>query len=152
MNTTETEKAFYTFKKGGIHPPDNKHYSNTVAVQNAPLPELFVVPLSQHLGSPAEAVVAAGDTVKYGDLLGKSSSFISANIHSPCAGVVKEFTEVFLPHGGKSRAVVIEHDGTAPPDYPETDDWKSLDKQALAQMIADYGIVGMGGATFPAQM
>ncbi len=152
MNTKQSEKAFYTFSKGGIHPRDNKHYSNTVAVREAPLPELFVVPLSQHLGSPAEAVVAVGDTVKYGDLLGKSSGFISANVHSPCAGEVKEFTEVFLPHGGRAKAVVIAHDGTAPPEYPETDQWKSLDNQAILKMISDYGIVGMGGATFPAHV
>ncbi|ORC34430.1 electron transport complex subunit RsxC [Marispirochaeta aestuarii] len=152
MKTINENKTVFTFTRGGIHPPDNKHYSEGIAITDAPVPELFIVPLSQHLGSPAEPVVEAGDTVAYGDLLAKSSGFISANIHSPCAGEVKEFTEIFLPHGGRSKAVVIASDGSAPPDFPETDDWKSMGKEDILKAIADYGIVGMGGATFPAHV
>ena len=152
MKTINENKTVFTFTRGGIHPPDNKHYSEGIAITDAPVPELFIVPLSQHLGSPAEPVVEAGDTVAYGDLLAKSSGFISANIHSPCAGEVKEFTEIFLPHGGRSKAVVIASDGSNPPDFPETDDWKSMGKEDILKAIADYGIVGMGGATFPAHV
>jgi H+/Na+-translocating ferredoxin:NAD+ oxidoreductase subunit C len=152
MNTTHSKQAAFTFRKGGVHPPENKHFTESLAVIEAPVPDTFVVPLSQHLGSPAEAVVAPGDMVAVGDLLGKSTGFISANVHSPCAGEVKEFTEIFLPHGGRSKAVVIASDGSALPDFPESDEWKSLDKTSLLKMIADYGIVGMGGATFPAHV
>ena len=152
MNTTQSEQSAYTFKKGGIHPSDKKAYSNNIAVQEAPVPENFIVPLSQHLGAPAEAVVAVGDTVGYGDLLGKAAGFISANVHSPCAGEVKEFTEVFLPHGGKSKAVVIASDGSAPPEFAESDEWKGMSREDLVKMVAEYGIVGMGGATFPANV
>lgn len=152
MKTSTAQKSVFTFRKGGIHPPENKHYSESVPVAAAPLPETFVVPLSQHLGSPSEAVVEVGAKVAYGELLAKSSGFISANIHSPCSGEVKEFTDIFLPHGGRAKAVVIESDGSDAPEYPENDGWKSMDARAIADLIAAKGIVGMGGATFPAHV
>ena len=152
MKTKDAHQAGYTFKKGGVHPPGNKKRSSGLEVRTAPRPETFVVPLSQHLGSPAEAVVAPGDTVALGDLIGKSSGFISANIHSPCSGEVTEIRTVFLPHGGRSQAVVIAADGTPGREFTESDEWKSRDKEALIKMIAEYGIVGMGGATFPSHV
>jgi electron transport complex protein RnfC len=71
-----------TFKLGGVHPPENK-VSAGAAIQHLPLPDKLFVPLSQHLGTPAKAIVNRGDDVKTGQLIAKSVGFISANIHSP---------------------------------------------------------------------
>lgn len=46
--------------------------------------------LSQHLGAPAEPVVAVGDKVKKGDLIAKAKDgALSVNIHASIDGVVK---------------------------------------------------------------
>ena len=39
---------------GGLHPPDNKKWSAHKAIETCPLPEELVIPLSQHIGAPAE--------------------------------------------------------------------------------------------------
>ncbi len=52
-----------TFKLGGVHPPENK-ISAGAAIQHLPLPDKLFVPLSQHLGTPAKAIVNRGDDVK----------------------------------------------------------------------------------------
>jgi electron transport complex protein RnfC len=51
-----------TFKLGGVHPPENK-VSAGAAIQHLPLPDKLFVPLSQHLGTPAKAIVNRGDDV-----------------------------------------------------------------------------------------
>lgn len=53
-------------------------------------PEEVIVPMSQHIGKPAQPVVKAGDTVKAGDLIGAAQEGLSAQIHTGFAGTVKE--------------------------------------------------------------
>jgi Na+-translocating ferredoxin:NAD+ oxidoreductase RnfC subunit len=56
--------------------------------------------LSQHIGVPARPVVAVGDTVKMGDLVGKiPEGSLGAPIHASIDGVVKAVT---------NEAIVIE--------------------------------------------
>lgn len=143
-----------TFKKGGIHPPDRKHLTNAKAVKNGMIAPEMVIPLSQHLGSPAECLVEPGDRVHEGMLIGKSSSFISAQIHSSVPGVVKEIRQIYLPNGMATQAVVIEVEGEFAPllDEEKKRDWRKLSKDYILDEIADKGVVGMGGATFPAHV
>ncbi|MDR2472971.1 MAG: electron transporter RnfC, partial [Tannerella sp.] len=70
-----------TFRIGGIHPPANKFSAGQPILAIAP-PTNVVIPLSQHIGAPAQACVQKGDKVLVGTLLGKSGGFVSANIHS----------------------------------------------------------------------
>ena len=46
------------------------------------------LPLSQHLGAPAQAVVKVGDSVQKGDLIGKipAGAAVSANLHASISG------------------------------------------------------------------
>lgn len=67
-----------TFRIGGVHPPENK-LSAGQAIIAADLPKQAVVMLSQHIGAPAQAVVAKGDKVKVGTLLAQAGGFVSAN-------------------------------------------------------------------------
>ncbi len=47
------------------------------------------IPLSQHIGAPAEPIVKAGDTVKKGDLIAKiQEGKLGANIHASIDGEV----------------------------------------------------------------
>ncbi len=141
-----------TFRIGGIHPPENK-LSAEQPIQTAALPATVVIPLGQHLGAPASAVVAKGDKVKVGTLIGKAEGFISANVHSSVSGTVSKTGEMTDGAGISRPAVFIDVEGDeweADIDESETIIEKcSLSSKEITDKIATAGIVGMGGATFP---
>lgn len=147
-------KGLKTFNRGGVHPPGKKYLSEHKPVKNAVISDLSVVAMSQHLGSPSEPVVNPGDTVREGMLIGKSTGFISGNIHSPVPGTVKEITDIYLPNGNVSKAVVIEMEGEFDrlgKEAVETS-WEHFSGKELIEIINSNGIVGLGGATFPANV
>ena len=74
-----------TFRIGGIHPPENK-LSAGKKIEVLATPKQVIIPLGQHIGAPAVAVVKKGDMVKVGTLLAKAGGFVSANIHSSVSG------------------------------------------------------------------
>lgn len=141
-----------TFKLGGVHPPENK-LSEKAPIEVLPLPVMVSIPLAQHLGAPASPVVAKGDKVKVGQLIGKASGFISANIHSSVSGTVAKIDDMPDTSGYRKKSVVINVEGD---EWDESIDLSSerkrecpLTPQEIIAKINEKGIVGMGGATFP---
>ena len=142
---------------GGIHPQENKYQSTQTAIAYLPLPAQLVVPIGQHIGAPAEVIVAVGDSVFKGQLIAQPKGFVSAAIHAPTSGKVVAIEERELPHssGLQGTCVIIDCDGQdqwleeiangskAIADYLEADN------DILVQRIRDCGITGMGGAGFP---
>ena len=51
------------------------------------------IPLSQHIGAAAKAVVKKGQQVKRYDLIGHSDEKISARVHASIDGLVKEVND-----------------------------------------------------------
>jgi len=99
-----------TFPQGGVHPSDHKLSSQKkTLILN--LPKVVKIPLSQHLGAPAIAMVKKGDQVKVGTLLAKSGGFISANIHSSVSGTVAMISESTDTSGYLKEMVVINVEG-----------------------------------------
>jgi len=147
-------KNLKTFPKGGVHPPDRKALAAGSAIRSAAIPPICIVPLSQHLGKPAQCTVSPGDTVQPGTVVGTSTGFISAVVHAPVGGTVKELRTIHLPNGQKTEALVIETDTEtgAELDYRPSDEWRNLGEAELTERIAACGIVGLGGATFPAHV
>ena len=141
-----TQIRFY----GGIHPSEGK-VSNKEDIIDAPLQELYTVPLQQHIGAPAKMVVQKGDHVLRGQLLGEPGGFVSAAVHSPTSGTVKDVTTCLGPAGATLPAVLIESDGEdkAADPLPPFENWQDADPAALKARVGEAGIVGMGGATFP---
>lgn len=139
-------KKFY----GGVHPQENK-ISSSMAIVEAPLLPKYVVPLAMHIGAPAKSLVQPGQTVLKGQRIGEPGGFVSAAIHAPTSGTVKEITTCLSVMGTQIPAVVIESDGNDTPcnDLAPIVDWKNADPAILKQRVADAGIVGMGGAAFP---
>ncbi|NLK14524.1 MAG: electron transport complex subunit RsxC, partial [Spirochaetales bacterium] len=88
--------AVPTFRKGGVHPPDQKVFSREQGIVRLPLPSELVVALSQHMGAPAKPLKAKGDTVERGEKIGESVGFISADVHSPVNGTIREIRTVML--------------------------------------------------------
>ena len=52
--------------RGGIHPEYRKELTSEKAIEALPLPAALYIPLQQHIGAPAEVLVAEGDLVKKG--------------------------------------------------------------------------------------
>lgn len=135
---------------GGIHPSEDK-VARQSPIRQAPLLPLYTVPLSMHIGAPAKPEVAAGDTVKRGQLLASPAGFVSAAVHAPTSGKIKSIGFCTGPAGTQLPCMVLEADGedTAAEMLPPISDWQEADPAVLRQRVADAGIVGMGGAAFP---
>lgn len=140
-----------TFPLGGIHPVERKSATRNKPSANAIIPARCIVPLQQHIGAPAEALVAKGDQVGEGMLIGRAKGFVSANVHAPVPGTVKEIRSIYLPNGVRTDAVIIELEGEFDrlgKSSPRRD-WSALSGTQIMDLIRENGIVGMGGATFP---
>lgn len=141
-----------TFKKGGVHPPENK-LTAAKKIEVLTLPKSVFVPIAQHIGAPATPVVNKGDVVKTGQVIAQSSSFVSTNIHSPVSGKVKKVDFSADSSGYPKQGIFIDVEGD---EWLETIDRSeilqkecSLDGPGIIKKIQDAGIVGLGGATFP---
>lgn len=144
-----------TFNLGGIHPPENKRSAN-VAIKALDIPQEVTIPLGQHIGAPAKAIVKKGDQVVVGQMIAEPSGFISAAVHSSVSGTVKKIDKVLNGSGFKRDAIIITVEG---------DEWDasidktdalikecSLDSKEIVEKVKNSGIVGLGGATFPANV
>ncbi len=145
-------KGLKTFEIGGVHPPENKLTAH-MAIQTLSPPKQVAIPVSQHIGKPAELVVERGAEVKVGTLLAKAAGFISAPVHSSVSGKVKKIDTVVDAQGYRRQAVLITVDGDEwEPEIDATDELRedvSATAQEIVKAIADAGVVGAGGATFP---
>ena len=137
---------------GGVHPQENK-LSRGKAIEVLPLPEVVQIPLGQHIGAPATAIVAKGDKVLTGQKIAEATGFMSANIHSPISGTVESVDMQINGQGLRQMMITIKREGD---EWVETIDRSTeikracdLDGAAIIAKIKEAGIVGMGGATFP---
>ena len=141
-----------TFKLGGVHPAENK-LSAKEAIKVLGLPKTVYIPTAQHIGAPSTPVVNKGDIVKVGQVIAKSSGFVSANIHSSVSGKVKKIDAIPDSSGYPKNGIVIDVEG---------DEWMEgidqteelvknfdLTSEEIVAKILENGIVGLGGATFP---
>ena len=139
--------------KGGIHPNDGKSLAKDKAIVEILPKGDLVYPLSQHIGAPASPIVKVGDQVLKGQKIAEAGGFVSAPVYSSVSGKVKAIAPNFTPTGGKVNSIVIENDG----EYTEaeklaTKPLEELTKEEILNLIADAGIVGMGGAGFPTRV
>jgi Na+-translocating ferredoxin:NAD+ oxidoreductase subunit C len=77
-----------TFKPGGVHLHDNKHFCAQKAIETMPEPQYVVIPLSQHIGVPAKALVKKGDKVSMGQMIGEAQGAFSVPVHASVSGEV----------------------------------------------------------------
>jgi Na+-translocating ferredoxin:NAD+ oxidoreductase subunit C len=140
-----------TFSRG-VHPAHRKEATERKQIEDAPLPELIVLPLQQHAGVICRALVKAGDTVKAGQKIADTDSPVAAPIHSPVSGAVKAVEE--RPHhsGLKLPSVVIVPDGSQEQVEPAGPPTARPTAEDIRRLVREAGIVGLGGAGFPTQI
>ncbi len=133
-------------KPYGIIDPDF-----STPIWQASLPPEAVVPLLQHQGAEASAMVRIGDEVREGLLIGKAAEKGGAGVHSPIPGVVQGIIEISLPDGQKCQAVSVKLKGQF--DYlgkqKEEGDWKSLSPLGIIDLVSEKGLVHMDSFTEP---
>jgi len=137
---------------GGIHPAEHKELSNQLPVQPAPLPKRLILPLSQHLGAPAEPCVSVGERVRKGQLLAAANGLVSVPVHAPTSGTISAIGPQPFPHvsGLPAPAIVLDSDGLEQwTTLQPCPDYRQLDATALLEKIRQAGISGLGGAGFP---
>lgn len=136
--------------RGGVK-VDHRKNTAELEIVDMPTPKQVILPMSQHIGAPCTPTVKVGDTVSVGQIIGDSDKFISAPIHASVSGTVKAIGNVALPNGAVVQGVTIESDG----EMRIHEDIKPPKVDTLEEFIKairDSGLVGLGGAGFPAHV
>lgn len=138
---------------GGLHPHEGKGGKAVTAglpIVKAPLPSRVAIPLQQHIGAPCKPLVAKGDYVKVGQMIGEPVGPMSAAVHASVSGTVVDCQPCIMANGMQQLSVIIDND--------HKDEWvertpvanpEAMTVQQLSDLARQMGIVGLGGATFP---
>jgi Na+-translocating ferredoxin:NAD+ oxidoreductase subunit C len=144
---------------GGTHPPQSKNLTCESRIQSGPAVKQVAIMLSQHTGAICRPTVKKADLVQAGQKIGDSDAFVSAPVHSPISGKVKEISLQSHPVLGRSPAVIIEANAENNPlKEPASSKFTSSfneEKYSVEQIctaIREGGLVGMGGAGFPTRV
>ncbi len=131
----------------GVKVPHRKNTSGSPP-ERLPIPETVSIPMSMHIGAPAEPVVKPGDVVRVGQMIARAGGFVSSPVFASVSGKVKRIDDVMGSNGRFMKSIVIESDGrqeiwegVVPPEVN--------DYQSFINAVRDSGVVGLGGAGFP---
>ena len=136
--------------RGGVKVDHQKNTAETEVVR-IPEPQKVVLPMQQHIGAPCTPTVKVGDTVAIGQVIGDSDKFVSAPIHASVSGKVSAIGNVKLPNGAVVQGVTIESDGERRL-YDGIEPPKADTKEEFLKAVRASGLVGLGGAGFPAHV
>ena len=126
---------------GGIHPPDEKHYSASAAISALPTPERVIIHLSQHIGAVSSPTVKVGDSVLRGQVVAVPAGFVSLTQHASISGKVTKIGKFMHPTGIMSMGIEITSDGqNQSVDMPDDTDFMSLDVSVLKARVSASGI------------
>ncbi len=116
-----------------------------------PAPKEILIPTAQNIGAPSVPTVKVGDKVFVGTKICEAGGYVGAPIHSSVSGTVKKMTSLLLSGGKEVPAILIESDGEMTPDENITPPrLESFDDFSAA--VRESGLVGLGGAGFPASV
>ncbi len=137
----------------GVHPSDHKQGTENLTIEHMPFVSRYVLPLAQG-GKPAVPVVRRGQGVRRGERLAAADGFVSTDLHSPVDGQVLGFERQRHPNGELVPCVELQADPfSAQQVLPHaTVDPDMLGVDAFVAHVQRGGIVGLGGAAFPAHV
>ncbi|MBI5918548.1 MAG: electron transport complex subunit RsxC [Nitrosomonadales bacterium] len=141
--------------RGGVHPEGRKQLAAEHGIRSLPLPAELFIPLQQHIGAPATPVVKVGERVLKGQLLAAAQGAVSAPVHAPTSGTITALGDHVAPHpsGLPVPTITLTSDGAE--QWLEAAGCATpleLAAEEIAAQVAAAGIVGLGGATFPAAL
>ncbi len=137
--------------RNGVHPPESKGLTAGLPIRRLPFPAEVIIPLGQHIGAPAKAIVRPGDRVERGDKVAEAQGFVSVPHHASATGTVAEISRFPHPNGTYSQAIRIEVDPYSAQQARARSivDWETLSVDEIVATVQDAGVVGLGGAAFP---
>lgn len=141
--------SLLTFPKGGVHPPESKAHTASLAIERMPAPDELEIILGQHIGAPCLPMVKKRDVVTEGAVIGDVAKGLGTTLHSPVAGTVKDIGMSAHPLRGKAPSITITVDHAAAPASYQPHPWQELSAADLLAKVRDAGVVGIGGAGFP---
>ncbi len=137
---------------GGLRLPAHKEQSTSVPLKVAPIPSQLYLPITQHVGEPAQPIVSTGDRVLKGQTIAEPDGEMGAPVHASSSGTIVGIEQwpVSGRYGDTAPCIVIDCDGKDEA-MPRTTvaDYRALDPAEVLLRILDGGIVGLGGAVFP---
>ena len=135
----------------GIHPPEYKEQTREQPLKRLPFAPRFIIPLAQHLGAPAKALVTPGQEVVRGEPIAEADGYMSVPMHSPVTGTVEAVALMPTARGPKSEAVIIRpFEGSSQEVlYGGWLDMEQLAEEDIVREVQACGMVGLGGAGFP---
>ncbi len=136
--------------RGGVR---LNHQKNTAELETVvmPAPDTVYIPMSQHIGAPCNPTVKKGDTVFVGTLIGEPGGFVSAPVHSSVSGTVSDVKDLTIGNGTLQKYVIINSDGKMEKD-PYLKPFSVENHADLVEAAKQCGLVGLGGAGFPAHI
>jgi H+/Na+-translocating ferredoxin:NAD+ oxidoreductase subunit C len=135
--------------RGGVHPDEHKNLTEDSPLETMRNPKRIILPLSQHIGKQAKALVAKKDIVNTGCMIAEPDGFVSAPIHSSVSGTVKQIQKEPNASGTPKESIII--DASEENDfiiYPKLDP-RTITAEEIWERVKIAGIVGQGGAAFP---
>ena len=138
--------------KGGIHPKEHKEMSNSCPITQAfPSSKMVTIPVTMG-GAPNTPVVKVGDIVKKGQKIADGTGFMNCPVHASVAGTVKKIQNCLVTANMEVPCIVIAADENGESEFMEALDPFTCEREAALERIREAGIVGMGGASFPAHV
>ena len=141
--------AIKTFKHG-IHPPESKTTAQ-MPIRRAPFAPALILPLSQHIGAPARAIVREGQEVSRGEKIAEPGGFVSVPYHAPVSGMIRRVGLVPVGTGKMVNGIYLEsHPGSGQQAVNGPGlDAASATAEEIVRAVRDCGMTGLGGAGFP---
>ncbi|MCF8238447.1 MAG: electron transport complex subunit RsxC [Saprospiraceae bacterium] len=145
--------ALLTFPHG-VHPREYKELSCAGPIERMPFVDTYTLPLGQHIGAPSRPIVQVGQQVQRGELIAEPVGFVSVGLHSPVDGTVTAIELVDHLNGQLVQGIRIQTDRFSPQQFQQKPpaDLDQMDHDQFIKGIQTAGIVGMGGAAFPAHV
>jgi len=151
-----------TFARG-LHLPDRKELSADLPIEVLPAPPEVRIAMLQHLGAPCLPAVKPRTEVALGDVVGSAEAFVSAPVHASICGTTARDSVATLPNGRHVPVVPIRaaeeqpFAGRALFEEIFGGPWpleavEQLPPAEIARAARQAGLVGLGGAAFPAHV
>ena len=157
----------HSFQRG-LKLNTRKHVTEGMPIETATVSQV-VIPLNQHFGAPNKAVVNAGEKVIRGQVIADAITPgpMTSPVHASISGIVKKIESRAQSNNTNGLCIIIEAEnppaeGSDPGDEQAGEQTAELfmtpldpftcTKEAAIGRIKDAGIIGMGGAGFPAHI
>jgi Na+-translocating ferredoxin:NAD+ oxidoreductase subunit C len=138
-------KGIVTFSRGGLHIPEKAKLGDFDPISNAFIPPTAIVALKDNPRVKVQCLAYAGQEVEECQIIGRTETVPSANVHSPIPGRVREIRNIVLPDGSSSQAVVIDLGGSFSRlgKRQEFFPWKSLSASEIDHILCEKGVIDL---------